>query len=210
MMPDMPALVEMGLPVIEDASLAYGSTLAEKAAGSFGVLTILGLEERDMLTAGGGALLFAMEKRAASVLRGISTIPPELALSDMNAAMAIVQLREAAKNALRRKEIAEAYTRAALQSRHKLFAAPENFEYNNYAFPLLLETGVKDVQAYAKRKEIEVELAFAGITGGANGDGANSLPESASLSMRTALFPIYPRLSGKDIERVAKLIQSLP
>ncbi|MDR2490084.1 MAG: DegT/DnrJ/EryC1/StrS family aminotransferase [Spirochaetaceae bacterium] len=209
-MPEMPALLEMGLPVIEDASAAYGGMLGEKAAGSFGVFTILGLEERDMLTGGGGALLFSMEKRNAAVLRNFSGLEPEFGLADMNAAMAIAQLRDSGKNSVRRKEIAEMYTQSALRGRHKLPALPDGFVYNNYAFPLILETGMKDVQTYAKRKEIVVEPAFARTPAALGFVEAQAVPESYSLSLRTALFPLYPRLNAASIERVAKLLQTLP
>jgi dTDP-4-amino-4,6-dideoxygalactose transaminase len=86
---------------------------------------------------------------------------------------------------------------------------PDNFEYNNYTFPVILETGMKDVQNYAKRKEINVEQAFS-ETPAAKGLTGGLCPESGLLSMRTALFPLYPRLSGNDVERVVKLIQTLP
>ncbi|MDR0508025.1 MAG: DegT/DnrJ/EryC1/StrS family aminotransferase, partial [Dysgonamonadaceae bacterium] len=67
--PDMAAIVQLGLPVIEDISQSYGTVLGEGTLGSFGVFTILGLEEKDMLTAGGGALLYAVNRRDASVLK---------------------------------------------------------------------------------------------------------------------------------------------
>jgi dTDP-4-amino-4,6-dideoxygalactose transaminase len=209
MMPDMAPFTEFGIPLVEDISSAFGSKLNGMPAGAFGTFTLLGLEERDMLTAGGGALLFAADKHNASLLKGFFPLPPEAGLADMNAAMALVQFRESQKNLARRKEISEAYIRAALQSRHKLFAMPDNFEYNNYTFPVILETGMKDVQNYAKRKEINVEQAFS-ETPAAKGLTGGLCPESGLLSMRTALFPLYPRLSGNDVERVVKLIQTLP
>ncbi|MDR2898129.1 MAG: DegT/DnrJ/EryC1/StrS family aminotransferase, partial [Spirochaetaceae bacterium] len=58
-MPDIPALLELGIPVVEDISQSVGALLGEKKAGTFGVFSILGLEEQDMLTAGGGAVLMA-------------------------------------------------------------------------------------------------------------------------------------------------------
>ncbi|MDR2029737.1 MAG: DegT/DnrJ/EryC1/StrS family aminotransferase [Treponema sp.] len=206
-MPDMPAITALGFPVIEDCSRGYGGLLGEAKAGSFGTLTILGLEERDMLTAGGGALLYAVNRRDAAVLRNLDLLP-EFCLPDMNAAMAMVQFREAAKNLLKRKEIARAYTQAALRTRHKRFSETEETEYNHYAFPLILETGVKDVKAYARRKEIVVESAFEDTA--AAGIPPARCPESYSLSLRTVLFPLYPRLGASEIEKVVKLIISLP
>ncbi|MFP3091029.1 DegT/DnrJ/EryC1/StrS family aminotransferase [Treponema sp. TIM-1] len=207
--PDMPAITALGIPVIEDCSRSYGGLLGEAKAGSFGVLTILGLEERDMLTAGGGALLYAVSRRDAAVLRNLDPLP-EFCLPDMNAAMAVVQFREAAKNLQKRKEIARAYTQSALQTRHKRFSETEETEYNHYAFPLILETGAKDVKAYAKRKEIVVESAFEDTVVGSGRIPPAQCPESYSLSLRTVLFPLYPRLGASEIEKVVKLIVSLP
>ena len=211
LLPDMPAICELGLPVIEDCSLSYGSLLAERKAGSFGELSILGLEERDMLTAGGGALLFAMERRNASVLRRFAALPPEYGLPDMNAAMALIQLREAARNAEKRAEIGRLYTDAALRAgRHRLLAHTDASVYNHYAFPLALENGAKEVYAYAKKKEIGVENAFENTLA-----SDNILPEAGcihakSLAMRTVRFPLYSRIDKSSAERVAKLIQTLP
>jgi dTDP-4-amino-4,6-dideoxygalactose transaminase len=197
-----------------------------REAGNFsGVFTILGLEERDMLTAGGGALLYAANRRDGSVLRGFGELPPEYNLPDINAAMAVIQFREAAKNLEKRRDIARVYTQSALRTRHKRFVQ-EPGEYNNYAFPLILETGLKDVKAYARKKDITVESAFEDTLVAASGDvsrggsgeaesGGPSLeaglcPEAYSLSLRTVLFPLYPRLSSAEVERIKKLILTLP
>jgi dTDP-4-amino-4,6-dideoxygalactose transaminase len=207
--PDMAAIGRVGLPVVEDCSQSYGTVLGENRVGSFGVFTILGLEERDMLTAGGGALLYAVNRRDAAVLRGIAPLS-EYSLPDMNAAMAVIQFRETARNQEKRREIAAAYTQAALRTRHRRFVQQGDWDYNNYAFPLILETGMKDVKAYAKRKEIAVESAFGDTVAGSGEVPSGFCPEAYSLSLRTALFPLYPRLGAAETEKVAKLIMTLP
>jgi dTDP-4-amino-4,6-dideoxygalactose transaminase len=208
--PDMAGLAELGLPLIEDISQSCGSVPAEGFEPVHGAFTILGLEERDMLTSGGGALLYAMNRRDGSVLRNFGNLPPEFCLPDMNAALAAVQFRETAKNREKRREIARVYTQSSLKTRHKRFIPRGDYEYNNYAFPLILETGLKDVMAYAKKKEITVENAFADTLAGAGLVDSGLCPESYSLSLRTALFPLYPRLRSQEVERVSKLILTLP
>ena len=206
---DIAAVGELGIPVIEDCSRSYGVAAAEAA-----FLTILGLEERDMLTSGGGALLYSLTRknlraRDGTALRSIDDLPPEYGLPDMNAALAVVQFKEAAKNLLKRKEIADLYSQSAQRTRHKLFVL-NNFEYNNYAFPLILETGVKDVKSYARRKEIGVESAFEDTPIGCGLAASDKCPEAYSLSLRTVLFPLYPRLGAANAGKVAKLILTLP
>jgi dTDP-4-amino-4,6-dideoxygalactose transaminase len=224
--PDTAAIAGLGFPVIEDVSQSYtpapvepsgkpgGEPGGEPAAAKeavHGVFTILGLEERDMLTSGGGALLFAMNRRDGSMLRNYSGIPAEYCLPDINAALAVVQFREAARNMERRHEIAQVYTQASLRTRHKRFVSPDGVpEYNNYAFPLVLETGMKDVSVYARKKEIIVESAFEQSLAGAGISDATLCPASHSLSLRTVLFPLFPRLHSHDAQRVSKLIMTLP
>jgi dTDP-4-amino-4,6-dideoxygalactose transaminase len=206
--PDTAGIAALGLPVIEDCSQSYGTPRNEDKTETSAVFTILGLEERDMLTAGGGALLYAANRRESSMLRNLGGIPPEYCLADMNAAMAVIQFKEAARNLEKRREIAQVYTQSSLRTRHKRFI--NQGEYNNYAFPLILETGLKDVKAYAKRKEIVVESAFENSIEGIGEALPAFYPESYSLSLRTVLFPIYPRLGAAEIERVSKLIMTLP
>jgi dTDP-4-amino-4,6-dideoxygalactose transaminase len=234
--PDSAAVAELGLPVIEYCSESFGSVPAENAGGAgdgpghagesggappsasgpgkympggAGVFTILGLEERDMLTSGGGALLYG-NRRDASVLRGYGDLPEEYGLPDMNAAMAAVQFREAAKNLQKRKMIAARYLQSSLRTRHKRFLGRDEVEYNNYAFPLILESGMKEVKAYGRKKDIAVESAFEHTLVGSGRVPEECCPEAHSLLLRTALFPLYPRLGAREIEGVERLILTLP
>ena len=232
-MPDALAIAELGIPVIEDISQSYGSWIkiagkknseeGETAAASAaadnakkedapvklsGVFCILGLEERDMLTSGGGALLFAMNRRDGAALRNFSSIADEYCLPDINAALAVVQFKEALRNIERRRDIASVYVQASLRTRHKRFIPLVEDEYNNYSFSLVLEAGLKDVIAYAKKKEIVVESAFENTLAG--GQLCANCPVGNSLALRTVLFPMYPRLRSQDAERVSRLIMTLP
>ncbi|MDR2072948.1 MAG: DegT/DnrJ/EryC1/StrS family aminotransferase [Spirochaetaceae bacterium] len=209
-MPEEEVFSSLKIPIIEDCSQSVGTRLGEKNAGSLGAFTILGLEERDMITAGGGALLYSVSRRYAGALRALGDLPPEYMLPDMNAAMAAVQFREGAKNNARRKELAQGYVQASLQTRHKRFREAEGLVYNNYAFPLVLESGVKDVKAYAKRREIVVEEAFEATLTGTGVIPSAQCPCAYSLSLRTVLFPLYPRLRAAAADRVLKLIMTLP
>jgi dTDP-4-amino-4,6-dideoxygalactose transaminase len=219
--PDTASIVELGFPVIEDISHSYGrrvragetngETVKERDEPLFkinGMFCILGLEERDMLTSGGGALLFAMNRRDGSYLRNFAAIPDEYCLPDINAALAVVQFKELSRNIERRRGIARVYTQASLRTRHKRFIPLVEDDFNNYSFSLVLETGLKDVVAYAKKKEIIIESAFGNTVSGAGLCG--KCPVSGSLALRTVLFPMYPMLRSQDAERVSRLIMTLP
>jgi dTDP-4-amino-4,6-dideoxygalactose transaminase len=231
-LPDSQSIAELGLPVIEDLSHSYGSWMKpvkkedgeetalagvnvskdkekeEPPVNLSCVFCILGLEERDMLTSGGGALLFAMNRKEGALLRNYSGIAYEYSLTDINAALAIVQFKEFSRNIERRGEIANVYTQASLRTRHKRFIPLKEDEYNNYSFSLVLETGLKDVIAYARKKDIIVESAFENTLAGAG--LCKECHAGSSLALRTVLFPLYPRLSSQEAERVSRLIMTLP
>jgi len=227
--PDSALIAELGIPVIEDISQSYGSWLKpiskkdkqddappptdksdkeEPVVKFSGVFCILGLEERDMLTSGGGALLFAMNRKEGMLLRNFAGLAEEYFLPDINSALAIVQFKELHRNITRRHEIAQVYIQASLRTRHKRFIPINDGEYCNYSFSLVLETGLKDVAAYARKKEIEIENAFENTIAGSY--HCDDCPVSNSLVMRTVLFPMYPRLRSQDVERVSRLIMTLP
>ena len=222
--PDTSAIINLGIPVIEDISQSYCHELDNQSGDNeipakvqeeyreraHGIFTILGLEERDMLTSGGGALLLAMNRKDGAALRDFSNIPPEYCLPDINAALASAQFKEAVRNALRRREIAGLYNQASLKTRHKKFVPVSDFEYCNYSFSLVLESGMKEVSAYARKKEIVLENAFEQTAAGTGMCDSVLCPVSYSLSLRTALFPLYPRLSNSEAQRVSKLIMTLP
>jgi dTDP-4-amino-4,6-dideoxygalactose transaminase len=222
----------LGIPVIEDISHSFGNNIkiaeknenenqalnsAEEAGAkdregcgekASGVFSILGLEERDMLTSGGGALLFAMNKRDGSLLKSYSGLADEYCLPDINAALAVVQFKEIQRNISKRRDISINYTQASLRTRHKRFIPLSDNENNCYSFSLILETGLKDVIAYARKKEIAVESALENSI--ANTGLCENCPVSNSLVLRTVLFPLYPRLRPYDVDRVSRLITTLP
>jgi len=228
--PDTASIAELGIPVIEDISQSYGSWLKtekndeqekdapeasaekkekEEPAVKFdGMFCIIGLEERDMLTSGGGALLFAMNRKEGMLLRSFAGLADEYFLPDINSALAIVQFKELHRNMARRREIAQIYTQASLRTRHKHFIPVNDGEYCNYSFSLVLETGFKDVAAYAKKKDIEIENAFGNTIAGSA--LCEDCPVSSSLVLRTVNFPMYPRLRSQDVEQVSRLIMTLP
>ena len=213
--PDTASFADLGIPVIEDISQSFSPPPDEdKDAAAAkqinGTLMILGLEERDMLTSGGGALLFAAGRKDSSLLRAHANIPAEYCLPDINAALAVVQFKEAARNTARRQEIARVYTQASLGTQHKRFVSLDGTEYNNYAFSLVLESGMKEVVSYARKKEIIVENAFEQSLAGSGIADSTECPIAYSLSLRTVLFPLYPRLHAQDLQRVSRLITTLP
>ena len=210
-LPDLPGLLALNIPVIEDVSQSIGATLGGKQAGSFGTFSIIGLEETDYLTAGGGALLLAPDRRNAVVLKRLCDEGPLTdVLPDINSALGFVQLKEMSRNTEMRAEIASAYTRALMQSRHRTLLPQGESTNAMYSFPVVLSSGFKEVKQYTSRKDIEIDPVFESSIAGKLGESLEGCINAKSLLMRCVLFPLYPRLGNANVAKISKALATLP
>ncbi len=212
-LPDLPAIIALGIPVIEDISQSAGAQWDERKAGLFGVFSILGLEERDVLTAGGGALLLAPNRREAIVMkRLVEEGPATDILPDINSALGWVQLKELQRNIEIRKEMNTLYVRSLMQGRHKTMIQQggETVQPAIFSFPVILASGLKEVRQYVSRKEIEVELAFEDSLPALTDVLPEECANARSLYLRCVLFPLYPRLGNANAAKIAKVLATLP
>ncbi len=225
-LPDMDAFAALGVPIIEDISQSAlarypfkGEAAGEGeeqpkgvAAGMCGSYAIFGMEDRDIVTAGGGAVLMAPTRKAWIPLKALADAAPSTDLMpDMNASLAFVEMKEYARNEAVRKELFGLYSRAIMSGRHKTYARAEGDSSTVYSFPLVLNTGFKDVKSYAQKKGIEVRQAYENSVIALRQEALSpSCICANSLLLRCALFPLYPRLGQKDAARIVKVLQSLP
>lgn len=204
---------QKGIPIIEDISQSAGSTLQDGTKlGTLGTYAILGLEESDILTAGGGAVVMAPKRKDWIALKNATAnaIETDL-LPDINAALAFVQLKEQKRNQDIRQEMHELYARSLMQSRHKTFTNEDtNVVSAVYSFAVVLSSGLKDVKQYCSRKDIDIMPAFEKTVIAVFEDEIQNCPVAKSLLLRCVLFPLYPRLGMNHASKIAKVLATLP
>ena len=240
-MPEIEEIVQLGIPVIEDVSKSAGSlvpaydsngnTLEGRKAGSFGVYTILTLEEHDVITAGGGAVLMAPNRREWIVLKKFADqMPKTELLPDINCALGWIQLKEFKNNEISRKRIFSLFQRTCMTGKHKMFVRgnsmpiqtvktsedgeeKEVFDYTSTmcCFPLILTSSFKDVKQYTAKKDIEIQPAYEdSVIALKQEELSSSCIKAKSLYLRCALFPLYPRLSHSQVAKIVKVLGTLP
>jgi len=221
-LPDFDAILALGIPVIEDLSQSAGASLPlknddgtpseeRKKAGLFGLYSILGLEEKDVITAGGGAVLMAPGRREWIVLKKFTDQAPLTdLLPDINSALAWVQLKEFTRNEASRCEIFNMYQHSCMIGRHKTFARDMEGASTMSSFALILNSSFKDVKAYTAKKDIEIQPAFAGSIIALKEELSESCIHAKSLLLRTAHFPLYPRLTHAQTAKIVKVLGTLP
>ena len=98
-----------------------------------------------------------------------------------------------------------------MSGRHKTYERFNDWGSTIYSFPLVLNSGFKDVKAYAQKKGIEIRQAYEdSIIALRQEELSSSCICANSLLLRCALFPLYPRLGQKDAARIVKVLSSLP
>lgn len=209
--PELGKLSELGVPIIEDITANIGAHFLGRKCGGYGRFAILSLEAPHIITAGGGALVVSQTKKDLGALRkAAESLDSTYLLCDMNAALAMVQLKSIEEFIGRRRDIAAIYTRALMKGKHKSLVQEGDSENVFYSFPVLLESGVRDAMKYARSKKIPTAEAFSEVTAGFIDFEEINCPNAQALYMRCIVFPLYPMLSKDQIEQISRVLSTLP
>jgi len=210
-LPDPEAVRALGVPTIEDLSQSLGAYSGAYRAGSIGQLAFMGLEHGCLITSGGGGLLFAHGRREGSVLRNfVETIPTESRMTDYNAALGFAQLKEMEASISKRRELASMFAQSLARTRHRLIAQKGDGEPGFWALPVSLASGMKDVRAYAAKKEIDTAPAFEKSIVGSGFVPEGACPNARSFLLRCLLFPLHQRIGATGAQKIAKVLATLP
>lgn len=209
--PDVAGIAELGVPVVEDISHAFGGNDGQRKAGAHGSFVLVSLEADGMLTAGGGALALARGKRELGKLRKqAAQYGRNVVLPDMNAALVLPQLRNIEANLQRRRDIAQVYSRALAGTRHAPLVQQGEAENVYYSFAVLLAAGLREVTQYGRKKGVDVIQAFGESVLALRELPDGGFPNARPLLLRCVLFPLYPNLGKKNVNLVERVLTTLP
>jgi dTDP-4-amino-4,6-dideoxygalactose transaminase len=237
----MDALLELArahnLRVLEDAAHAAGSQVGGRMIGSLGNATAFSFYATKNLTTAEGGMLTTndsefMEQARLWHLHGLSrdawkrysaegawrydVLVPGFKdnMSDIQAAIGLVQLNKLERNLTRRAEIARCYT-AAFSQMPELIPAPEARSGDRHAHHLYILRLNLDHVGVTRDRFFE-ELKARGIGASVHfipvyhltyyrerfGWRAEDFPITEAIFSSCISLPCYPRMSGADVERV--------
>lgn len=189
---------------------------------------------------GGTLVLTSVKKERAALKRLADALQSDALLPDMNAALGTTQIKEIEKYIARRAEIASVYTKALMRGKHRSIVQSGEAESVWFTFPVVLAGSSADAIKYAKSKSVEAALPFAdsalsvygtrpesdvepSVTDDQSPSGepasepsrlpalsSTDYPNANEMVLRCVQFPLYPALSGKEIETVERVLISLP
>lgn len=211
--------------VVEDAACAIGSSLAGRPCGSFGAVSTLSFHPRKIVTTGEGGMCLTDDAALAARLRALRnhgqsapgvfvTAGPNHRLTEMQAAMGLVQLEKLDAILARRRAIAARYREALAGGPLALQACPEGAARNEQTFGAILPAGASSARrdraiALAAEQGVELGRLSYDLTAlpslAAAGPHAPA-PVTAGLVARGLALPLHTALTDDDVERVVAVV----
>ena len=200
-----------GVIVFEDISQNYGSEFKEIPSGTVGDIVLMRMEAEDLITCGGGtALMLRNREHIPELNEWIRRHDTSILLPDMNAALALVQIKEFEKSFELRSELHELFLTSLMKSRHGYLSGLSESRIYYGSMPVLVKGKIKEIQSYALKKNVETTLAFKGCCLEEGQDFSMNCPEAETLVLNCVLFPLYPSLGKQNSDMITRILATLP
>jgi perosamine synthetase len=209
--PHIAEIKQYGIPLIEDISQGLGAQWEDMLCGSVGDVTVLSLDQNNIITTGSGGVVLVKNKQDFHYLKRVLEISPEYPLlSDVNAAIGLAQLKQITAFLEIRREIAEIFSKALMRSEHATLIQKHTASNVHYSFPVIVSQSMLEVRKYAKKQQIETHVAFNESVITRHDEIYNGFANAKTLLLRCVLFPLYPSLGKKNVEEISKVLTVLP
>jgi dTDP-4-amino-4,6-dideoxygalactose transaminase len=218
-----------GLKVIYDAAHAFGVRRHGRSVLSYGDFATLSFHATKAFnTFEGGAVIAgsAAGKQAVDIFRNfgianevsIPFIGTNAKMSEFNAALGVLQLSHFDRVRQARKHVDTLYREALADTAGiECLAIPEGVEPNYSYFPIFVTSDfpvsrdglyerLKAEGVYARRYFYPL-LSSLPMYGGLPSAAAANLPVATTAAEQILCLPIFPELSGSDLERVLSVIR---
>ena len=226
-MGDMPRLMHLakayGLPVIEDATEAMGTTFVEKHSGSYGLLGCFSFNGNKIITCGGGGMIVTDDEALARRAKHLSTqakadpmayfhdeVGYNYRLVNVSAAIGLAQMEQLPKFVERKREIAGFYRDALGEVGDIAFQeVVEGCHPNWWLFTIKTDRQPELLQRLnaAKMQSRPLWVPMNRLPMYAHLPYVQRNDRSAYIHERCLSIPCSTDISDADLERVAKCIR---
>ena len=223
-----PMLAERGVTLICDAACSLGGAVQGRRTGGFGVASCFSFHPRKSLTTGEGGMVTTGDAELATRMRRLRNHGTERSgwratfvepgfnfrMSDINAALGLVQVPRHATVVARRRALAGLLTQR-LEGLEGVSPqrVPEGHQHPYQAYVVVLDERIDRDAAISALRDLGVELTLGTYAlhmepAFAQRDccGPGGLPNSRMLADRTLALPLHEHLEDEDIEVIAEAL----
>ena len=203
-------LQETGIPVVADISHSIGTEVNEKPAGSYAAFAVASFAPSMIITTGNGGMVLTNNSKYFSVMREMRSGSDEtpgfdFTMTDLQGAMGVSQVMKLKDFIRRRREIALKYYESLRITSHKpVFPYSDSFAYQS--FPVLFDSPADRLDKYWKKNGIEIEKTIPAPLHALLGLKGFDFPNADRLSKKLFSLPLYPTLTKKEIDKIAKTL----
>lgn len=218
---DMNKLLTLGIPVIEDCAQAIGATLKGKLVGSFGQAAIFSFYATKMMTTGQGGMVVSKNHKFIDQIRDYreydfrpSYMPRfNFQMTDVQAALGLIQLKRLNKFIARRKQIAKFYSEM-LVGKSYITLPTETTGQKSCWYRYVIRADESMI------KQIEKRLDLAGIQTIVPIQtfellhrymklAPKDFPDAENLAKTTLSLPIFPDLTQSQLAIIGKILREV-
>jgi aminotransferase len=233
---DMGPIVELGLPVVEDAAHAVDSKLGQRHCGGIGAIGVYSFDAVKNLVMGEGGALTTKDPALAERARmlrycgigksgfeastrnrerwweyNITAFYPKLLASDVSAAIGLAQLRKLDQLQAARKEIWEVYQQELrdLSWLIRPTDARPGDRHSYFTYVVRLPHRDRSAKVLYERG-IYTTLRYHPLHMNPIYKSEARLPNSEKLNEEALSIPLHPALSTSDVDKIITEIRGLP
>ncbi|MDD5634768.1 MAG: DegT/DnrJ/EryC1/StrS aminotransferase family protein [Candidatus Omnitrophica bacterium] len=211
---DLEKIEEMALVIVEDCAHSIGGTYGKKKAGSIGVFSIVSFYANKMMACGEGGVLLSSDENLLKTVRDLREYDEKedyrlrfnYKMTDIEAAIGLVQLKKLPGMIKKRKEIAARYDKAL----NGLDVILPKGEFDHVYYRYIIRTKKNASGIIAKMREKGIMCAkpvykplhrYLGMRSG--------FRNTDEVYSQAVSIPIYPLLSIKEQSKIVEAIKEI-
>ncbi|MEY4747481.1 MAG: GDP-perosamine synthase [Candidatus Parcubacteria bacterium] len=210
---DVRAFLLLGVPIIEDCAQALGARIAGRPVGTSGVVSIFSFYASKMMTTGYGGMLMSADSVLIERVQdyrafdGRTDYKPRFnfMLSDMQAAMGLVQLKRLPEFLARRETVAKHYAKNVALWPGVTGGREPNFYRMlvraKNAAGLKKQLEANGVQSILPIEPFELLHRYIG-------QGAAAFPVAEDAATHFVSLPAYPSLTDDEVETIVSAVEA--
>jgi len=212
LMADLESIKKLGIPIIEDCAMGMGATLRLRPAGSFGDISIFSFYATKTITGGEGGMVMTSSKDIMDKVLDFREYDKKddflvrynYKMSDINASIALAQLKQLKSFIKKRQNIAKRYNKALAQTSLVLPGALPEHDHAYARYIIRTSDGDK-LREYLKQNGVG---AGKGVVFGLHTllKTKEVFPNSEEALKTAVSIPIYPTLTINEQQKIIDLL----